>query len=75
MQNLIKNTTCDNLVNYSNAVTSAANLFDFTPTESQDSLSFLMKNNVILNFSLIPNAEIEENKDKVEIVQNNSFYK
>lgn len=56
MQDFIKNTTCDNLVNYSNVSTSAENLLEVTPTESQDSLSFLMKNNVIINFSLIPNV-------------------
>lgn len=63
MQGIIKNTTCDNLVNYSNVATSAANSFDYTPTESHESLSFLMKNNVIIDFSLIPNQQIEE-KDK-----------
>lgn len=54
MQDIIRNTICDNLVNYSDVATSAANSLDYTPTESQESLSFLMKNNVIIDFSLIP---------------------
>ena len=62
MQDLIKNTTNDNLVNYTNVPTSAANLIYFTPTESQDSLSFLMKNDVIIKYSLIPNTVLEEQK-------------
>lgn len=60
MQDIIKNTTCDNLVNYSSVATSAANSLDYTPTESHESLSFLMKNNVIIDFSLIPNQQIED---------------
>jgi len=63
MQDIIKNTICDNLVNYSSVATSAANSLDYTPTESHESLSFLMKNNVIIDFSLIPNQQIED-KDK-----------
>lgn len=52
MQDLIKNTICDNLVNYSNVSTSAINSIDCTPTESHESLSFLMKNNVLISFSI-----------------------
>lgn len=74
MQNFIKNTTCDNLVNYSNVSTSAENLLEITPTESHDSLSFLMKNNVIINFSLIPSV-ITDNDIHKETEEINSFSK
>lgn len=76
MQDIIRNTICDNLVNYSNVATSAANSLDYTPTESHESLSFLMKNNVILNFSLIPNQQVEEtDKQVTKEEQLSSFYR
>ena len=75
MQDIIKNTICDNLVNYSDVTVSAANSLDYTPTESHDSLSFLMKNNVILNFSLIPTQQVEEiDKPDTKEEQASSFY-
>ena len=68
MQDIIKNTICNNLVNYSNVATSASNSIHFTPTESQESLSFLMKNNIIIDFSLIPNQQLEE-KDSQDTIE------
>lgn len=74
MQDLIKNTTCDNLVNYSNVSTSAANSFEYTPTDSNDSLAFLIKNNVLVNFSIIPDSEIEKEND-ISKEKADSFFK
>ncbi len=64
MQDLIRNTTCDNLVNYSSPSTSIVNGIETAPTESPDSLSFLMKNNVLISFSLSPNQNIDNNSEK-----------
>lgn len=63
MQDSIRNTTCDNLVNYSNPSTSDINGIETAKTESPDSLSFLMKNNVLISFSS-PNQIVDNNSEK-----------
>lgn len=61
MQDLIRNTICDNLVNYSSPSTSIVNGIETPPTESPDSLSFLMKNNILISFSISPNRNTDNN--------------
>lgn len=55
---LITNPT---MVNYTNVLTSAPNEIYISTTGSPDSLASLMKDTIIIEFSLKP---IEENKDR-----------
>ena len=63
MQDSIRNTTCDNLVNYSNPSTFDINGIETAKTESPESLSFLMKNNVLISFSN-QNQIVDNNPEK-----------
>lgn len=73
MQEIIRNTTNDNLVNYSSVSTSAINTLEYTPTESHESLSFLMKNNVLLKFSLFPQTKEEKEEEQKELDKEQAY--
>ena len=61
MEDTIRNTTSDNLVNYSNISTSNSNGVYVAPTETEDSIAFLIKNNILIEYSLTPEP-IEKDK-------------
>jgi hypothetical protein len=49
-----------NLVNYVNVLTSISNEIYTTNTDPEDSLAFMIKNNVLINFSVEPATENKE---------------
>ncbi len=56
------------LVNYNTQNTSANNIIYETPTELTDNLSFAIKNNVIIDYSLAEIEKSDVNKDSQEII-------
>ena len=60
MTHYTNNPTPNVLVNYTNASTSAPNEVFVSSTETPDSLAFLIKNNVIVSYSIIAEPEMEE---------------
>ena len=54
------NPTPNVLVNYTNAATSAPNEVFVSSTETPDSLAFLIKNNVLVSYSIIAETEVKE---------------
>ena len=49
-----------NMVNYVSVLTSTSNEIYTTNTDPEDSLAFMLKNNVLVNFSFEPIAENKE---------------
>ncbi|MBB1285245.1 hypothetical protein HRH25_12745 [Flavisolibacter sp. BT320] len=60
MTYLTNNPTPNVLVNYTNAATSAPNEVYLSTTETPDSLAFLIKNNVLISYSIIAEPEAKE---------------
>ncbi|NOY51247.1 MAG: hypothetical protein GXO88_11900 [Chlorobi bacterium] len=56
------------LVNYNTQNTSASDITYETPTELTDNLSFAIKNNVIIDYSLAEIEKSDVNKDSQEII-------
>ena len=56
------------LVNYNTQNTSASDITYEIPTELTDNLSFAIKNNVIIDYSLAEIEKSDVNKDSQEII-------
>lgn len=56
------------LVNYNTQNTSASDIIYETPTELTDNLSFAIKNNVIIDYSLADIEKSDVNKESQEII-------
>lgn len=60
MTHFTNNPTPNVLVNYTNAATSAPNEVYLSTTETPDSLAFLIKNNVLISYSIIAEPEVKD---------------
>jgi hypothetical protein len=74
MNDLNKNPITANMVNYTNVLTSIPNEVYVSSTETPDSLAFLIKNKIIIDFSLLPIAD-ENGPSKINEGTTDASYK